>query len=183
MRSGQSFGERTPARRRTCAVLAVVAALAVGSTTLALAQAPGAGWVQLPGGGWVPGDHPLAQQSPPPVPAACDQQTLRGSYLFNASGFNIGADGALPKAIVEAIDFNGDGTLGVPAATVSINGTISRSSGGVGTYTLDAECRGTVTFTPGPSFDIFVDRNGKQAWMIQINANSVFQGSVTKVSN
>ena len=35
--------------------------------------------------------------------------------------------------------------------------------------TLDTECGGTVTFTPGPSFDIFVEPNGRQAAMIQTN--------------
>ena len=40
---------------------------------------------------------------------ACTVQTLRGSYLFAASGFNIVAGVAQPKAIVEGIDFNGDG--------------------------------------------------------------------------
>jgi hypothetical protein len=139
----------------------------------------------LPEGGWVPPDHPLAQRGTPPDngPAGCDLQTLRGSYVFTASGYNIVSGAAQPKAIVEAIDFNGDGTLGVPAATVSINGVINRTAAGAGTYTLEATCRGTVTFTPGPSFDIFVDRNGRQAWMIQTNTNSVFQGAVTKISN
>jgi hypothetical protein len=43
----------------------------------------------------------------------CSEKTLRGRYVFSASGQTINpASGvALPKAIVEAIDFNGDGTL------------------------------------------------------------------------
>lgn len=112
---------------------------------------------------------------------ACGVQTLRGSYIFSATGYNIVSGVPQPKAIVEAIDFNGDGTLVVPAATVSINGTISRSAGGIGIYTLDADCRGTVSFTPGPAFDIFIDRAGREGWMIQTNPNTVFQGTLARV--
>ena len=112
----------------------------------------------------------------------CGLHTLRGSYIFRASGFNIVAGVAQPKAIVEAIAFNGDGTLDVPAATVSINGGVVQPGPGVGVYTLDQACRGTVTFTPGPSFNIFTDYNGKQAWMIQTNQGTVMEGTVTRVS-
>ena len=42
---------------------------------------------------------------------------LHGSYVFAATGYNIVSGVAQPKAIVEVINFNGDGTLSVPAAT------------------------------------------------------------------
>jgi hypothetical protein len=57
----------------------------------------------------------------------CSDSTLRGLYAFNAPGFNIVAGVAIPKAIMELIRFNGDGTLTVPAATRSVNGVIARS--------------------------------------------------------
>ena len=112
----------------------------------------------------------------------CSENTLRGSYLFATHGWNIVGGVAQPKAIVEGIDFNGDGTLVSPFATVSINGTIIHSSASVGSYTVAADCTGTLTFTGGPSFDIFVQHgDGKQLWMIQTNANTVFEGTATKV--
>ena len=115
-------------------------------------------------------------------PQGCSEQTLRGSYLFATHGWNIVGGVAQPKAIVEGIDFNGDGTLVSPFATVSINGTIIHSSASVGSYTVAADCTGTLTFTGGPSFDIFVQHgDGKQLWMIQTNANTVFEGTATKV--
>jgi hypothetical protein len=126
--------------------------------------------------------------------APCSVHTLRGSYVFAAHGWNIVGSPpntvALPKAIVEGIDFNGDGTLVVPFATASINGTINRSSGGLGTYTVEADCTGTLTFPgPGISFDIFVQPgDGKQVWMIQTAPTvtppgpPVFEGTATKVS-
>ena len=109
-------------------------------------------------------------------------QTLRGSYIFATHGWNIVGGVAQPKAIVEGIDFNGDGTLVSPFATVSINGTIIHSSGSLGTYTVNTDCTGTLSFTGGASFDIFVEASGRQLWMIQTGPGSpVFEGTVTRV--
>lgn len=118
-----------------------------------------------------------------PRSEACGVYTLRGSYLFATHGWNIVGGVAQPKAIVEGIDFNGDGTLVSPFATVSINGTIIHSAGTPGMYTVNADCTGTLTFTAGPSFDIFVEPNGKQLWMIQTGpAPAVFEGTATRVT-
>ena len=120
------------------------------------------------------------------TPQSCSAHTLRGSYLFATHGWNIVGGIAQPKAIVEGIDFDGNGTLVSPFATVSINGTIIQSSGAPGTYTVAADCTGTLTFTGGASFDIFVNPNGKQLWMIQTGpaaVPAVFEGTVTQVSS
>jgi hypothetical protein len=115
-------------------------------------------------------------------PQPCGVYMLRGSYLFATHGWNIVGGIAQPKAIVEGIDFNADGTLVSPFATVSINGTIIHSSGSLGTYTVNPDCTGTLSFTGGPSFDIFVQVSGKQLWMIQTSPGSpVFEGTVTRV--
>ena len=85
--------------------------------------------------------------------------------------------------IVEVIEFQGDGTLSVPAATRSINGVVARTPpGGTGSYTVDAACTGTITFA-GPLFDIFISPNGEMIWMIQTNPDTVFQGTATRVGN
>lgn len=117
---------------------------------------------------------------------SCSLSTLEGDYVFSASGHSLIAGVWLPKAIVEYLHFNGDGTLSVTAATVANaggSGTVTQSPpGGTGTYALDANCKGTLQFTPGPSFDIFVAPRGRGFWMIQTNPNNVFQGQVKKVS-
>ena len=112
---------------------------------------------------------------------ACTERTLRGSYVFSASGFNIVGGIQQPKAIVEVIVFNGDGTLAVPAATVSLNGVIIRSLHSVGTYTVEDDCSGTITFN-GPTYDIFLSKDGDDISMIQTNPNTVFQGLATRTS-
>jgi hypothetical protein len=111
----------------------------------------------------------------------CGVSTLRGTYTFAASGFNIVNGVAQPKAIVEVIEFNGDGTLAVPAATVSVNGAIIRTSNGVGTYSVADDCSGAILFA-GPAFDIFVSRDAEAISMIQINPNTVMQGTATRTS-
>lgn len=139
-----------------CVVVSLVAAMALGTSNTARADSR--------------------------MLATCGVYTLHGSYLFTAHGWNIVGGVAQPKAIVEGIDFNGDGTLVSPFATVSINGTILHSSGSLGTYTVNADCTGTLSFTSGPSFDIFVDAGGRQLWMIQTGPGSpVFEGTVTRV--
>ena len=113
----------------------------------------------------------------------CTLKTLRGSYVFAANGYNIVSGVAQPKTIVEVIEFNGDGTLSVPAATRSLNGAVARSpAGGTGSYTIDSGCMGTITFTGGPSFDIFISPKGSTLWMIQNNSDTVFQGTAARVS-
>jgi hypothetical protein len=113
---------------------------------------------------------------------ACSNATLRGLYTFTASGFNIVGGAALPKAIVEVIHFYGDGTLAVLAATVSINGTITRSEpNGPWKYTVGPDCIGSLAFG-GPTYDLFVEFKGAEIHMIQTNAGTVFQGTAERVS-
>jgi hypothetical protein len=114
------------------------------------------------------------------VGPVCDSATLRGEYVFTARGYNISAAGVpQPKAIVELIEFHGTGTLGVLGGTVSINGGITQiAAGGVGNYTLGPDCNGTLSFIAGPSFSLFVQRDGKSGWMIQTGAPAVFQGTL-----
>jgi len=111
----------------------------------------------------------------------CDESTLRGEYVFTATGFNIVGGVAQPKAIVELIEFHGNGALTVLGGTVTINGNVSQiAPGGAGNYTLGPECNGTLNFIPAPNFSLFVERDGRSGWMIQTNPNTVFQGTLTQ---
>ena len=121
---------------------------------------------------------------------ACSNATLHGLYLFTASGFNIVAGVPQPKAIVELIDFNGDGTATSGKTTVSRNGMILHSNGAPGTYVLDRDCTGTLKFMDGganPEFDLYVAFKGSQIQIIQtgqaaIAGLPVFQGTAERVS-
>ena len=116
----------------------------------------------------------------------CGLTSVAGTYAFAAHGYNVVSGVPVPKAIVETIQFNGDGTLVAPFATVSVNGTIIHSSGATGTYTVNADCTGNLVFVPGPSFDFVIGRGGNQVWMIQTvdptGAGPVFEGTATRVT-
>jgi hypothetical protein len=120
----------------------------------------------------------------PPSEGACTLATLNGVYVFDASGYNITPLGPQPKAVVEFIDLKGDGTL-TSVGTTSVNGKINPKHAGSGTYTVNEDCTGTLTFNPqGPHFDIFIAiaPDGKQFHMIQTDSNTVLAGVAQRVS-
>src|SRR5260221_13652690 len=116
----------------------------------------------------------------------CNNATLNGLYAFHASGFNIVGGAAQPKAIVELIQFNGDGTITGEPATVSINGNIFRSppsaAGAGGTYAVTPGCIGSLAFPTGPTFDFYIGFREATLYMIQTNPNTVFQGTAERLS-
>lgn len=112
----------------------------------------------------------------------CSLRSLRGVYEFSASGFNIVNGIAAPKAIIERLVFDGRGNVLTPAVSLSINGNIVQPpQGNPGTYTVDANCTGTLTFADGPMFDLHIAPYGKSVRMLQTNPNTVMQGTATKV--
>ena len=121
----------------------------------------------------------------------CTPATLTGLYVFTATGYNIVPSGfstgpstvPQPKAIVEVIDFSGDGTLTTPAVSRSANGVIFPNTvGSNGEYTVNEDCTGTVTFVTDVHLDIFIAPNGKEFHLIQTDANSVLAAVARKVS-
>jgi hypothetical protein len=99
----------------------------------------------------------------------CSVGTLKGLYLWTFDGYANFGGNLVPKAIMQGIRFNGDGTTFNPFGTVNIGGTIIiDATGGVGTYTVAADCTGTLSITDGPSFNIYVGPGAQQLWTTQI---------------
>ncbi len=112
----------------------------------------------------------------------CGPRTLRGVYQFHASGYNIVNGAALPKAIIETIVFDGRGGVVTPLVALSINGTIVQPpQGNPGVYTVEADCTGLLTFADGPMFRLQIRPGGKTLNMLQVNPNTVMQGSAERV--
>ena len=85
--------------------------------------------------------------------AAADRQCsvgmLRGLYLVTFDGYqNVGGN-LVPKAIMQGF-------------------IISDATGGVRTYTVAADCTGTISITDGPSFNMYVGPGAQQIWTTQI---------------
>ena len=98
-----------------------------------------------------------------------------------------------PKAILEILLFNGDGTLTTPAVTVAnpfgdtggILAPPAGAPGAPGAYIVNADCTGRIHFfdANGAMFNIFVETpHGDTVQMIQVNpSNNVFQGSARRM--
>jgi len=86
----------------------------------------------------------------------CSVSMLRGLYLWTLDGYQNFGGNPVPKDLLEGIHFNGDGTLSVPFGTVNIGGNVIDVSGSVGTYTVAADCTGSMSITNGPNFNIYV---------------------------
>ena len=109
----------------------------------------------------------------------------RGLYLWTFDGYqNVGGN-LLPKAVMQGTRFNGDGTTFNPFGTVNIGGTtIIDATGGVGTYTVAADCTGTISITDGPSFNMYVGPGAQQLWITQIvgaGATGLGVGTATRL--
>ena len=131
----------------TCALGCLVAAMALGTSSTARATAR--------------------------FPQPCSVQTLHGLYVWTFDGYENFGGNLVPKAIMQGLRFNGDGTTFNPFGTVNIGGTIIiDATGGVGTYTVAADCTGTLSITDGPSFNIYVGPGAQQLWTTQIAGGS-----------
>ena len=98
-----------------CALASLVAAMAVGTSATAGAEADA---------------------------RACSVHMLRGLYLWTFDGYENFGGNFVPKAIMQGLQFNGDGTTFNPFGTVNIGGTIIiNATGGVGTYTVHRTAR------------------------------------------
>jgi len=126
----------------TCALGCLVAAMALGTSSNARATAR--------------------------FPQPCSVRTLHGLYVWTFDGYeNLGGN-LVPKAIMQGLRFNGDGTTINLFGTVNIGGTIIiDATGGVGTYTVAADCTGTISITDGPSFNMYVGPGVQQLWITQ----------------
>jgi hypothetical protein len=99
----------------------------------------------------------------------CSVGMLKGLYLWTWDGYQNVAGSLVPKAVMQGLRFNGDGTTFNPFGTVNIGGfIIIDATGGVGTYTVAADCTGTLSITNGPSFNIYVGPGAQQVWTTQI---------------
>jgi hypothetical protein len=125
----------------------------------------------------------------------CRDNLLKGQYIFAASGFTRAADSLpgtpwVPKALVEVLQFNGDGTLSTPAITIAnpfgdLGNVLQPPSGSPGLYSISDDCSGTVQFLSAANvtYTIHVDpADSDTIWMIQTTpANNVIQGRAKRL--
>jgi hypothetical protein len=98
-------------------------------------------------------------------PSTCTLETLKGRYLFASSGTLLppafGVTEPTPGADAGYHTFNGDGT-GTDTVTVRIGTNIVQENLVAPiSYTVKADCTGTLIVPNGPSFDLFIAPNGE----------------------
>ena len=153
----------------TCALGCLVAAIALGTSAIG-GQAPDA-----------------ASAVEPADMHVCSVSALRGSYIWAWDGYANFGGTLVPKAVMQGLRFNGDGTTYNTFGTVNVGGTIIiDATGGVGTYTVAADCTGTLSITGGPSFNMYVGPGAQQLWITQIaggagSASGLGVGTATRL--
>ena len=95
--------------------------------------------------------------------AKCSVATLKGTYLFAQNGVRIKNNDQRPFALAGYDVFDGQGEVkGVDSG--NFNGEVFRNNRFTGTYTVKANCTGTVTFRDGAAIhgDIFIAPDGSK---------------------
>jgi hypothetical protein len=108
--------------------------------------------------------------------AKCSEATLHGRYLFAFDGFKIkGNDKVVPFARAGYEVYNGNGKM-KGALSGNLDEEITRNEPFSATYTVKADCTGTVTYTDGTRYDLFLDPDGTQFTFVQTNPEFVGAG-------
>jgi hypothetical protein len=121
--------------------------------------------------------------APSPAVPQCSAKSLDGSYGYVVNGTNVG--GALVPGPVAAVGFaTADGAGNLTATdTVSANGTLIRRAIS-GTYTVNANCTGQLTFTDNfaqtTHLDFVVTQNRQEFNFIQTDPGAVTTGTAKK---
>jgi hypothetical protein len=107
--------------------------------------------------------------------AKCSVATLEGTYLFAQNGVEIKGNDQRPFAIAGYDVFDGNGEV-KGLASANFNGKITRKEPLPGTYTLKTNCTGTLTFTNGTRYDIFIAPDGSMFTFVRTNPEIVSAG-------
>jgi hypothetical protein len=109
--------------------------------------------------------------------AKCSKATLKGTYLFAQNGVEIKGNDQRPFALAGYDVFDGNGEVrGVSSG--NFNGEVFRKDPFTGTYTVKANCTGTVTFRDGAAAqgDMFIAPDGSMFAFVRTTPEDVSAG-------
>jgi hypothetical protein len=98
--------------------------------------------------------------------AKCSEATLHGTYPFAFDGVEIKGNDHIPFAIAGYAVFDGNGKE-KSVVSSNFNGEVSRKEPITGTYTVKADCTGTLTFADGSQIDLFIAPDGSMFTFVQ----------------
>ena len=108
-------------------------------------------------------------------PASCSLATLSGTYLFAFSGTNVAGGQAAPFAVAGYEVYDGAGGMR-SVTTTNAAGKLERNVRQPGTYTVAADCTGTVTYADGTIYDLFLAPDGTSFVFVETNPERVAAG-------
>jgi hypothetical protein len=111
----------------------------------------------------------------------CAVATLSGTYLFAGDGFSISGGARTPLAFAGSERFDGAGHV-AGTNSFSVGGVVTRRAGFTGTYTLAANCAGTLTIGNDLHFDFYASPSGDQFAYVQTDAGTVSTTTEHRVS-
>ena len=97
--------------------------------------------------------------------AKCSEATLDGTYLFAHDGVDISGNDQAPFTIAGHEQFDGNGKVKA-VISANFNGNVVRHESISGTYTVKADCTGTVTYGPEAA-DVFIAPDGSMFTFVQ----------------
>jgi hypothetical protein len=116
--------------------------------------------------------------------AKCSEATLKGTYLFAQNGVEIKGNDQRPFALAGYDVFDGNGKVrGVSSG--NFGGEVFRRDPFTGTYTVKANCTGTVTFRDGGAAtqgDVFIAPDGSKFAFVRTNPEFVSAGIDPRVT-
>jgi hypothetical protein len=99
--------------------------------------------------------------------AKCSEATLEGTYVFAYNGVELkGNNEQRPFALAGYDVYDGNGKVN-SVFTSNFNGEVTRNETLSGTYSVKADCTGTLTFEDGTRFDLFIAPDGSKFMFIQ----------------
>ena len=103
--------------------------------------------------------------------AKCSEATLNGTYLFAHDGVKIEGNEQLPFANAGYDVFDGNGKVET-VVSGNANGETFRKQHVSSTYTVKADCTGTLTSADGSQSDLFIAPDGSMFTFVQIKPKS-----------
>jgi hypothetical protein len=98
--------------------------------------------------------------------AKCSEATLEGTYLLAYNGVELKGNDQRPFALAGYDVYDGNGKVKTVFSS-NFNGEVSRNETLSGTYSVKADCTGTLTFEDGTRFDVFIAPDGSKFMFVQ----------------
>ena len=113
-----------------------------------------------------------------PTKAYCSLKTLRGSYIYTNQGYS----GGQPYASSGLMSFNGAGKI----AVIYTNSITREQAPTTGTYTVDSNCSGTMTFATGSTVNnisnTYFSPTGDSMTFVRVSGDDVIGSEAKRVS-